>query len=190
VKADRKEGKKGKGKGPPEVPPWKRMGKAIGTALAIDAVFLAALLVPVVGFVLVLMVGPYAGAMVAGKWLRRNRKGEWLWSAFWVTVLWSSALTAVIYAVIISIGPFQFVLEPIGGAVIAALYILTFIFTTIGFYHGSEVVEEERALKKKEEPKEAPAPEKPAQEEKPVLEEPDKEKGTMEDRSPGDGIDE
>jgi uncharacterized membrane protein len=186
VKADKKEGKKkGKGKGPPETPPWKKIGKAVVVALLIDAVFLAALLVPVVGFVLVLIVGPYTGAMVAGKWLRRDRRGEWLWATFWVTVLWPSALTALIYAVIISIGPFQFVLEPIGGAVIAALYILTFIFTTIGFYQGAMVVEEKKAPKKKEEPKEAPA-----QEEKPVLEVPDKEKGTMEDRYPGEGIDE
>jgi len=178
VKAEKKDGmKKGKGKGPPEKPPWKRMGKAIAVALLIDAVFLAALLVPVVGFIVVLMIGPYTGAMVAGKWLKRKPKGEWLWSAFWVTVLWSSALTAVIYIVIISIGPFQFVLEPIGEAVIAILYMMTAIFTTIGFYQGSVVVEEEKAPKEKE----ALAPEKPAPEK------PDIEKVTMEDKFPGEG---
>jgi uncharacterized membrane protein len=181
VKADKKEGrKKGEGKDPPEVLPWKRIGKAVVVALGINAIFLATLLVPVVGFVLVLVVGPYAGAMVAGKWLRRDRRGEWLWATFWVTVLWPSALTALIYEVIISIGPFQFVLEPIGSAVIAALYSLTFIFTTIGFYHGSVVVEEKKAPKKMKGPE-------PAQEEEPVLEKPDKEGMTMEDRFPGEG---
>jgi len=132
-------------KDPFEAPPWKRMAKAISIALLIDLVFLAALLVPVAGFVITLMVGPYTGALIGGKWLQRNRRIEWLGSAIYVALIWPSVLTAIIIGVIDWIGTFDLELDLIGGTIIGMLYIVVLLFTALGFRQGSIVVEEEVA---------------------------------------------
>ena len=126
---------------PSEKPAWKRMGKAIGVALAINLLFLATLMVPMVGFVLFLMVGPYTGALIGGKWLNRAQKGEWLWSTFWVVIIWSSALVALIVGLLQTLGSFELVIDIYGGLLIGIIYLFPLIFTLTGFYQGSLIIE-------------------------------------------------
>ncbi len=177
--------KKDETKVSPRPPPWKRIGKAVLVALVINAVFLATLLIPVVGFVLVLMVGPYTGALIGGRYLNRKRRGEWLGATFWVVVLWPTVLMLLVIGVIQSLGLFALQVEPYGVAILSLLYILTLIFTVLGFYHGSEVVEEEKALDKKL--KKAPASRKPAPENTAETDEPKLEKAGEKDKYPGEG---
>jgi hypothetical protein len=167
-------------------PPWKRIGKAVLVALVINAIFLATIFIPVVGFVLVLMVGPYTGAFLGGRYLNRNKKGEWLGATLYIVVIWPTLLTVLVISVIQSLGLFALEIEPYGMAILSILYIVTLIFTLAGFYHGSEDMEEEVASQKKKK-KKAPAsiepvPEKTAE---PVI--PKLEKEADIEKYPGEG---
>jgi hypothetical protein len=132
-------------------PPWKRIGKAVLVALVINAIFLATIFIPVVGFVLVLMVGPYTGAFIGGRYLNRNKRGEWLGATLYIVVIWPTLLMVLVISVIQSLGLFALEVEPYGMAILSILYIVTLIFTLIGFYHGSVDMEEE-PVKKKDDP--------------------------------------
>ena len=144
---------KGKEKVPSRPAPWKRIGKAVLVALVINAIFLVTLFIPVVGFVLVLMVGPYTGAFVGGRYLNKNERGEWLGATLYIVLIWPTLLTLMVIEVIQSLGLFSLQLEPYGEAIISALYIITLVFTLVGFYHGSEDMEEETPAPKEEEKK-------------------------------------
>jgi hypothetical protein len=186
VLKDKKEkSKKDEPKASPRPPPWKRIGKAVLVAFAINAIFLATLLIPVVGLVLVLMVGPYTGALIGGRYLDRNKRSEWLSATLYIFVLWPTLLILLVIGVIQSLGLFALVVEPYGMAVLGILYILTLIFTLLGFYHGSEVIDEEKAPEKKL--KKAPASRKPVPENTAETDEPKLEKEGEKDRYPGEG---
>jgi len=178
--------KKNETKVSPRPVPWKRIGKAVLVALAINAIFLATLLIPVVGFVLVLMVGPYTGALIGGRYLNRTKRGEWLSATLWVVVLWPTVLMLLVIGVIQSLGLFALQVEPYGVALLGILYILTLIFSLVGFYHGSEVIEEEMAPEKKK-LKNAPASKKPTPENSAETDKPKLEKEDEKDRYPGEG---
>jgi len=145
LKDKKEKADKDEAKVPPRPVAWKRIGKAVLVALVINAIFLATLFIPVVGFVLVLMVGPYTSAFVGGRYLNRNKRGEWLSATFYIVVLWPTILMLLVIGIIQSLGLFALQIEPYGMAILSLLYILTLIFTLVGFYHGSEDMEEEPA---------------------------------------------
>jgi hypothetical protein len=186
VKDKKEKTKKDEPKASARPPPWKRIGKAVLVALVINAAFLATLFIPVVGFVLVLMVGPYTGALIGGRYLNKNKRSEWLSATLYVFVIWPTLLMLLVVGVIQSLGLFALEIEPYGIAILSILYILTLIFTLIGFYHGSVDMEEEVAPEKKKH-KKAPASKKPAVENTTERDEPKLEKVDEADRYPGEG---
>ena len=170
----------------PRPPPWKRIGKAVLVALIINAIFLATIFLPVVGFVLVLMVGPYTGAFIGGRYLNKNKRGEWLSATLYIVAIWPTLLMVLVISVIQSLGLFALEIEPYGMAILSILYIVTLIFTLVGFYHGAKDMEEEVVPERKKQ-KKAPASSKPVLEKTAEPDEPKLEKEGETERDPGEG---
>lgn len=120
-----------------ERPAWKRIGLAVGVAIGINAALLPVAFVPIVGTIIALMLTPYAAAFIGGRWLDRDRKGEWLSATFWVVAIWPSILTLLLLSLVMSLGQFDLEFEFFGIVILTMIYVFPLIFTTLGFFHGS-----------------------------------------------------
>jgi hypothetical protein len=125
-----------------EKPAWKGIGLAVGVAIGINAALLATVFIPFIGVIIVLMLAPYTAAFVGGRWLRREKKGDWLSATFWVVIIWPSIIMLIVYMLLSTLGAFDFVIEFFGAMIIGMIYIFPLIFTLAGFYQGSVPPEE------------------------------------------------
>jgi hypothetical protein len=122
---------------PKERAPWKRIGLAVGVAIGINAALLPVAFVPIVGTVIAWMLTPYAAAFIGGKWLDRNKKGEWLSATFWVIAIWPTILTLFLISLVLSLGQFDLEFGFFGITILTMVYVFPLIFTLLGFFHGS-----------------------------------------------------
>jgi len=81
-----------------ELAPWKRIGLAVGACIGINAAFLPIIFLPIMGVIVMLMLAPYLGAFVGGRWLKKEKKGEWIGATVWFVVIWPSVLVLIMLA--------------------------------------------------------------------------------------------
>jgi len=125
-----------------ELAPWKRIGLAIGASIGINAAFLPIIFLPIMGVVIMLMLAPYLGAFVGGRWLKREKKGEWIGAAVWFVLIWPSVLVLIMLALLSTFGSFDLVIEIYASIILGMVYIFPTIFSLLGFHQGSKTAEE------------------------------------------------
>jgi hypothetical protein len=122
--------------------PWKRIGLAVGVAIGIDAAFLPVIFLPVLGVIVMLMLVPYLGAFIGGRWLKKERKGEWIGATAWLVLTWPSILVLIMLGLLRTLGTFDLVIELYASLIIGMVYFFPAVFTLVGFYHGSRSPDE------------------------------------------------
>jgi hypothetical protein len=140
-----------------ELAPWKRIGLALGVCIGINAAFLPIIFLPIMGVIIMLMLAPYLGAFVGARWLKREKKSEWIGAAAWFVVIWPSVLVLIMLALLRTFGSFDLEIELYASIILAMVYIFPTIFSLVGFHQGSRTAEERDELMEADlEPEEAP----------------------------------
>ena len=115
--------------------PESRPYLAFGAAFGLDMLLLLFILIPPVGFLVVLTIGPYVGGRIGGRYAARRE------AAYAGAI--AAAVMATVLAVIVLYALSQFpggkftLHEPIGLTLLVVGYLVAILFGALGGRHGS-----------------------------------------------------